>query len=653
MIDKQISNELKILALEMINNAGSGHSGSVLSCTDALYTLYTRHILTDGTKHILRDRFVLSNGHVCAALYSVLSGMGYLDFEEIKNFRKFGGLLTGHPEIEIQAVDCSTGPLGQGVADAVGMAIAETIMHEKFGCDHYTYCMFGDGCLQEGVAIEALSLAGLYKLNKLIFLYDKNDVTLDGNLEKSSSDDVVKKFKSMNLNVITCDGYDIEKIDKAIIKAKQSKEKPTVIILKTIIGKDTNLENNHKSHGAVYSIEEINKLKNKYKINNKFLQLSEETKNYLNNKKIEINAAFEERINVLNEFVVPNADLKKTKITEKIAIFNENLTKNKELLKKYNNFIKNEFKYKIKTIKEKLSTRDINNLILNELSKTNDNLVVLSADLSSSTKVKINDGGEYSAHNRLGKNIALGVREHSMGAIANGIALHGGLVPITSTFLVFSNYMMPAIRMAGIMNLPVIFTFSHSSAYDIADGITHVPVEQLDQLRLIPNISTFRVADSVETKAAYDWFYTNQKPMCLCVSKTATQPINAKEDMTGGAYYVTNEKASINIMASGTDVETALQLQFELKKENIIANVVSVISLEVFEKQNKQFKNKFLNKPLFVVETSTGVKYLKYTSEDKVFNITKFGISADSVNMRSYYGHDLQTLVNKIKKILK
>ncbi|MBR4999024.1 MAG: transketolase, partial [Clostridia bacterium] len=275
-----------------------------------------------------------------------------------------------------------------------------------------------------------------------------------------------------------------------------------------------------------------------------------------------------------------------------------------------------------------------------------------SADLSSSTKVKINDGGEYSATNRSGKNIAVGIREHAMGAIANGIALHGGLIPICSTFLVFSNYMLPAIRMAGIMNLPVIFTFSHSTAYDIADGITHVPVEQLDQLRLMPNITTFRPYDATEIKAVYDWFYNNKKPMCLCVSKTATTQINSKEDMSGGAYFVTNGRASLNIMASGTDVDIAMQVQFELKKENILANVISVLSLEVFENQTKTFKKQFLNKPLFVVETSTCAKYLKYTSEDKIFNLTKFGISADSVNMKTYYGHDLSTLVNKIKKLL-
>ena len=631
MLDKKVSNELKILALEMINNAGSGHSGSVLSCTDAIYTLYTRHILTNGKKHDLRDRFVLSAGHVCASLYSVLAGLGYVEFDEIKSFRKFGGKLTGHPEIEVDAVDCGTGPLGQGVANAVGMAIAETIMNNRFGASHFTYCLAGDGCLQEGVALEALSIAGLYNLNQFILLYDKNDVTLDGKLSISSNDNIEQKFKSMNFNVVTCDGYNIEKIDKAIIKAKQSKTKPTVIILKTKIGKDTSLEGCNKCHGAVYSVEEINKLKKLYNINNEYLSLNEETKNYLNNKEIEIN----------------------TKFNEKINNFNENLKKNKELLKKYNYFLNNSSHYKIKLLKEKLSTRDANNLVLNDICKTKENIITLSADLSSSTKVFVKDGGNYSATNRLGRNIALGIREHAMGAIANGIALHGGLIPITSTFLVFSNYMLPAVRMAGIMNLPVLFTFSHSSSYEIADGITHIPVEQLDQIRLIPNITTFRPCDMAELKYAYDWFNENQKPMCLCISKTLTNPIISKEDMSAGAYFVTNDKADINIMSSGADIDIALNLKEELKKENIIANVISMVSLEVFEKQDKKTQAKFLNKPLFVVETSTCAKYLKYTDEKKIFNVSKFGISGDSASLKQYYGYDLKTMVNKIKKEIK
>lgn len=631
MLDKQISNELKILALEMINNAGSGHSGSVLSCTDAIYTLYTRHILTDGTKHMLRDGFVLSNGHVCASLYSVLAGLGYIDFNEIKSFRKFGGKLTGHPEIEVGPIDCSTGPLGQGVANAVGMAIAETIINKQFGADHHTYCMCGDGCLQEGVALEALSVAGLYKLNKFILLYDKNDVTLDGGLGISSNDNVELKFKSMNFNVIKVDGYNIEKIDKAIIKAKQSKNKPTVIILKTKIGKDTSLENSNKSHGCVYSKEDIEKLKKLYNINNEFLELNNETKIYLNNIKSEINLKFNERIKA----------------------FNENLEKNKEKLKKYNNFINNSFNYKIKLNKNKNELRKVNNEVLNQIAKTNENIVTLSADLSSSTKVMVNDGENYSADNRLGRNIALGIREHAMGAIVNGIALHGGIVPICSTFVVFSNYMLPAIRMAGIMNLPVIFTFSHSAGYEIGDGITHVPVEQLDQLRLIPNITTFRPYDMAECEASYNWFFKNLKPMCLCVSKTATEPVNSKEDMSAGAYFVTNDKADINIMSSGADVQISLEIKEELKKEKINANVISMLSLEVFENQPQKIKNKFLNKPLFVVESSSCVKYLKYTDANKIFNLTEFGVTGDSENLKKHFGFDLKTLVSKIKKEIK
>ena len=631
MLDKKISNELKILALEMINNAGSGHSGSVLSLGDAIYTLYTRHILTDGTKNMHRDRFVLSAGHACASLYAVLAGMGYLDFENIKSFRRYGGILAGHPEIEIEPVDCGTGLLGQGVANAVGMSIAETIMNKQFGVDHYTYCLAGDGCFEEGVALEALSVAGLYKLNKLIVLYDKNDITLDGKLCQSSTDNMKAKFKSMNLNVIECDGHNIEKIDKAIAKAKQSKEKPTVIILKTKIGKDTNLENSNKSHGAVYSTEEIEKLKKLYQINNEYLSLNEETKKYLINKKLEINS----------------------KLNEKINKFNEKIEKNKEKLKKYNYFINNPLKYKIKFDKEKTEIRKYNNKVLNQISMAQDNIVCLSADLSSSTKVMINEGGNYSAENRFGKNIAVGIREHAMGAIANGIALHGGLVPVTSTYLVFANYMMPAVRMASVMNLPVIFTFCHSSVYEVRDGITHIPVEHLDCLRLMPNLTTFRVNDMAECKAAYDWFFEFKKPMCLCVSKTATNPIESKEDMSVGAYFVSNDKADINIMSSGADVQIAMDVKNELQKENIKANVISMLSLEVFENQPLKVKNKFLNKPLFVIETSTCVKYLKYTDESKIFNVAKFGISGDSASIKQYYGYDLKTLVNKIKKEIK
>jgi len=630
MTDKRASEELKVLALEMINNAGSGHSGSVLSMTDALYTLYTRHVLTNGTKHQLRDRVVLSAGHACASLYAVLAGIGYLSLEDLKTFRQNKGKLTGHPEIDIEPIDCATGPLGQGVANAVGIAIAETIMNARFGESHYTYCIAGDGCMQEGVALEALSLAGLYNLNKFILLYDKNNVTLDGNLTQSNTDNFKQKFRAMNFNVIECDGYNIEKIDKAILKAKQSKTKPTIIILNTIIGKGTSLENSHKSHGVVYSVEEIEQLKKLQKNTNKKLDISDEAKVYLKIKKDEINAKF----------------------TEKISKFTENLNKNKQLLKKYNNFLENSKKYKIKLNNNKEEIRKINNNVLNQISLSQDNVVTLSADLSSSTKVLINEGGSYSAKNRLGKNIAMGIREHAMGAIANGIALHGGLVPITSTFISFSNYMMPSIRMACIMNLPVVFTFSHSTPYEMQDGVTHVPVEQLDQLRLIPNLTVFRPYDMAECAQSYDWFYANQKPMCLCVSKNKSEQINSNEDMSKGAYFVTKDKAQINIMASGSDLSIAMDVKKLLADLDVTSNIISVISLEVFDKQANSVKAKFLNKQLFVIESSTAMGYLKYVKPDHLFNINKFGITADSNALKSYFGIDAKTIVNKIKKIV-
>lgn len=629
MLEEKIVNELKILALEAINNAGSGHSGSVMSSGDALYTLYTRHLLRDSSDHMMRDRFVLSNGHDCAILYSVLAGLGYIDIKELSSFRKYGAMLSGHPEINIPGIDCSTGPLGQGVANAVGMAIAEAMLSEKFGGDHYTYCMVGDGCLEEGVAMEALSVAGLYGLNKFILLYDKNNITLDGKLSQSSTDDIAMKFRAMNFNVLECDGHNINKIDTAIIKAKKTKDKPTIIILNSIIGKDTALANSHLSHGKVYSREDINELRWKYKIDSDYLDLSEQCKNFLHDK---------------NEII-------KQDFNKKLSIFNENIAKNKNLLKIYKKFINNEFTYKVKINNKTQSTREANGVVLNDICKTVENIVVLSADLSSSTKVRINDGGDFSIKNRLGRNVAVGIREHAMGAIANGVALHGGLIPITSTFLTFSNYMMPAIRMASIMKLSTIFTFTHSSSYGTPDGVTHLPVEQLDQLRLIPNMTVFRPCDMSECASAYDWFISNKRPVCICLSRGDLPMYNRAIDMVG-AYYLTEDKASVNILSSGSEIRIAMVVK-ELLKDEITINVVSVPSIEVFEQAPRSYKNKILNKELFVIESSTAMKYLKYTDIDHIFNVSEFGITGNEQELLKYFELSAEIIAKKIKKILK
>lgn len=631
MTDKLISNEIKILGLESINNAGSGHSGSVLSCGDILYTLYTKHLITDGTKSMLRDRFVLSNGHACAGLYALLAGLGYFDVEELKNFRQYNGMLTGHPEIEIPGIDASTGPLGQGVANAVGMAIAESVMNAKFGLEHYTYCMAGDGCLEEGVALEALSIAGLYKLNKFILLYDQNNVTLDGKLNMSNTDNMVKKFISMNFNVIECgNGHSIRMINEAIVHAKRCKDKPSVIIFKTIIGKDTTLAGSHKSHGKVYSFEDIWSLRKKYAVNSPHLDLSNEAKRDLKLKR--------------------NLILEKFKIREEN--FNNLLKNDKNIEKLYKKYLNNDFKFKIKSNKKEMSTRDANNYALNEVSKTLENLLVLSADLSSSTKVKINEGGSYSAENRLGKNIAMGIREHAMGAIANGIALHGGFNVICSTFLTFSNYMLPPIRMAGIMNLPVMFVFSHSSVYDTVDGITHIPVEQLDQLRLIPNVSVARPCGLNECAVVYDWWKEMNSPLCVSLSRGTLPYFDKCENMSNGAYMLTNDKALVNIMASGSEISIAMEVKKDLAESGVAANVISVPSIEIFEKQDRTYKNKMLNKPLFVIESGTCVKYYKYAPAENIFNVCEFGRTGDEVNLKKHYGYDTQTISKKILKIV-
>ena len=630
-IDQKISNELKILALEEINNAGSGHSGSVLSAGDILYTLYTKHLLSDEKGNAIdRDRFVLSNGHACAGLYAILAGLNYFNITELKKFRQFNGLLTGHPEIEIPGIDASTGPLGQGVGNAVGMAIAESILNARFNLTHYTYCMVGDGCLEEGVGLEALSVAGLYKLNKFILLYDKNDVTLDGKLEKSNTDDMVMKFKSMNFNVLECNGHNIDEINNSITQAKQEKDRPTVIIFHTIIGKDTRLAGSNLSHGKVFSIEEIAELRNKLNVTSPILDLSEDTKQRLNKIKQEISKKYQKKSDRYSNF----------------------LDKNKELHKKYINFINNDFSYKEKEFIENSSTRQMNNKVLNEIAKEVENILVLSADLSSSTKVKIEQDSEYSATNRLGKNIAVGIREHAMGAIANGIALHKGFNVICSTFLTFSNYLLPAIRMASIMHLPIMFTFSHSSIYDTPDGITHLPVEQLDQLRLTPNLLVCRPFNSTEIYQSYNWLFTRNQPVCLCLSRGDIEYCPSNYEVIKGGYRLFIDNSTDGyILSSGSEIPLAIEVMDKLEgKYNL--NVVSMLSIEIFEEQTTRYKNSILSKPIFVIESSTAVKYLKYTNEDRIFAIKEFGSTGDEANLKKKYGFTSNTIAKKILKIL-
>ncbi len=630
-IDQKISNELKILALEEINNAGSGHSGSVLSAGDILYTLYTKHLLSDEKGNAIdRDRFVLSNGHACAGLYAILAGLNYFNITELKKFRQFNGLLTGHPEIEIPGIDASTGPLGQGVGNAVGMAIAESILDARFNLTHYTYCMVGDGCLEEGVGLEVLSVAGLYKLNKFILLYDKNDVTLDGKLEKSNTDDMVMKFKSMNFNVLECDGHNIDEINNSITQAKQEKDRPTVIIFHTIIGKDTRLAGSNLSHGKVFSIEEIVELRNKLNVTSPILDLSEDTKQRLNKIKQEISKKYQKKSDRYSNF----------------------LDKNKELHKKYINFINNDFSYKEKEFIENSSTRQMNNKVLNEIAKEVENILVLSADLSSSTKVKIEQDSEYSATNRLGKNIAVGIREHAMGAIANGIALHKGFNVICSTFLTFSNYLLPAIRMASIMHLPIMFTFSHSSIYDTPDGITHLPVEQLDQLRLTPSLLVCRPFNSAEIYQSYNWLFTRNQPVCLCLSRGDIEYCPSNYEVIKGGYRLFIDNSTDGyILSSGSEIPLAIEVMDKLEgKYNL--NVVSMLSIEIFEEQTTRYKNSILSKPIFVIESSTAVKYLKYTNEDRIFAIKEFGSTGDEANLKKKYGFTSNTIAKKILKIL-
>lgn len=629
MTDIQVLNELKILALEAINNAGSGHSGSALSSADVLYTLYTRHLLNDGGNDINRDRFVLSNGHACAMLYSVLAGLNYFDVGELKHFRQFGGMLKSHPEISIPGVDCNTGPLGQGIANAVGMAIAETIMNAHFGLNHFTFCMTGDGCLQEGVGLEALSIAGLYNLNKFILLYDKNDVTVDGALSLSCNENIEAKLQAMNFNVLNCDGHNIEQIDRAISTAKQSKNKPTAIIFNTIMGKDTKLENLSSCHAKCFESADIQLLRKQLKVGSPVLNLTKDAKQFLAAKKQKILENFKKRVQNLN-----------------------NLLNSGAKMQKFRNFLNNDFCFELKDGEQNLSIKELNHLALNQFAGQVENMLALSADLATRTGVLIENGGWYSATNRLGKNIAMGIREHAMGAIANGIVLHGGLNVATSTYLTFSNYMLPPIRMAGIMHTKALFTFSCATAYDSQDGVAHLPIEQLDQLRLTPNLAVFRPACMAELSACYNHFLTTNNPTCLCLTRVKLPQIAPNKNANKGAYKLSSANVDFNIMASGAEVKLALEVK-ELLKNKVKIGVISVPCLEVFEQQSSAYKKQILAKPIFVVESGTAVKYLKYTAEQNIFNVQTYGSSGNEKSLRQFFGLTAEHIAKKILKILK
>ena len=649
-IQKSI-NYLKSLTAETISNAKSGHTGSALGASTIMFTLFRDHLKFNpkNPKFFNRDRFVMSAGHASALYYSLLHMFGYdVTIDDLKSFRKYGSKTPGHPELEVvPGVETSTGPLGQGIANAVGLAIAESIFEAKFNkpnyeiFSNYTYCYHGDGCLMEGVAVEACSLAGALKLNKLVLLYDDNNITIDGKRTLANTENTAQKFEAMGWNVIEVkDGHNYTACTKAMQQAKSS-TKPTIIIFKTIIGIGTSKEGTEKVHAYPLPAEELAEFKKKLNTPESFFVPQDVYE--LCNMRVKNNQLFEHTWNVI---LSNYAETYPEEYHELCELFKPKKFNYKSLL---NSLLK----------MPEMAGRDLSKIIINELAKVYNSLVGGTADVGASTKAVIENGGDYSAENRLGRNIHYGIREHSMGAIANGIALYAGLHTFDSTFLAFANYMIPPIRMRSMMKLPVLSIFTHDSVDVGQDGPTHQPIEQVGQLRQIVDYLTYRPATAAEAVAGYKIFFENKKPMALIFSKSKLKHFETAtiEDAEKGGYVLldTAKNPKIEIFATGKDVELAVNVANSLKGVGV--RVISMPCESLFASQSAAYKNKvLLEKPVLkvAIEASNDPIWYKYVGEDGlVVSVASYQSSGGSDEVYNKAGFNTENVLKLIKKKLK
>lgn len=658
-IDKKIVDVIKSLGIDMIDKAGSGHPGIVLSAAPIIYTLYSKHLMVNpkDDKWLNRDRFIMSAGHGSALLYSTLFMAGFdISLEDLKNFRQINSKTPGHPEINVTpGVDMSTGPLGQGFASAIGMAIAEKYLSANYNLkinntqynifDHNIYVLCGDGDLMEGVTNEAASLAGTLKLDNLIVLYDSNDTSLDSKNDVTFTENVMEKFKSLNWNTIYVkNGENIDDIDKAITQAKKS-DKPTIIEVKTVIGKGSLFEGTNKAHGTLLDKEDIERLKNKMGIRNiPFTPSNDAVEEFRIKIGNRVNSVYDKWNDMYKEYtdIVDNDTRRDLKIL------------NGDIPKIDLSFLPKKFDENLKE-----SLRVLNGQFLNIISKSSKLLIGGSADLSSSTKTYINDGGIFSKNNYAGRNILFGVREHAMGAILNGISLYN-IRTFGSTFLSFSDYIKPAIRMSALMNLPVTYVFTHDSIDIGEDGPTHQPIEQLTMLRSIPNLTVYRPCDAKELIGCITNLNQTKSPSCLILSRNAVSIQNNSNSIKveQGAYIIKREKGKLNgiIIATGSEVETAVKISDELEENKLGIRVISMPSLNIFNQQKEEYKNEILPVGIrkIVLEASNTVGLEQFVYGDKyIINITNYGKSGKKDDVLKEMNFDYETIKNRIKELVR
>ena len=652
-IDELAIATIRSLCIDEVNQANSGHPGMALGSAPLMYTLFTKHLVSDPKEPnwYNRDRFVLSAGHASALLYAMLHVAGYpLSLEELKRFRQIDSLTPGHPEFKhTPGVDASSGPLGQGIAQAVGLAMAEAAVQAQYPegqciMNHYTYVLCGDGCLQEGISQEAISLAGHQKLNKLILLYDANKVTLDGPFELSFSEDVKGRFLASEWNVLDVeDGNDIEAIDAAIAKAKLSKEKPTLIIVHTVIGYGSAKQGTNKVHGSPLGVEDGKHAKvDVYGFDHEDFYVPQEVYE-------EFNSTLGERGK--NARLAWENELKAYEDQHYIELMQFLKVKNLDIRdlipEEYPEFVPG----------SSVSTRVASGKALNYYMKALPNLIGGSADVAGSVMTKLDERANFDPEHRDGRNVNWGIREHAMAAAMNGMLLHGGVRAYGGCFCVFADYLKPAIRMAALSHLPAIYLFSHDGLAIGEDGPTHEPIEQLAMLRSTPWIRVIRPADERETYAA--WRLALQSvdtPTCLILSRQNLPLLEGScpKGVEKGAYVISPEKkeAQFILIATGSEVSMAIEAQKALLEEGIDVRVVSMPSWEIFEEQNEAYKKEVLSLPRekrVSVEIQSTFGWERYA--DHQFGVNRFGYSGKAKDVYHKLGFTVEKLVKLVESI--
>lgn len=658
-IDQVAVNTLRFLSIDEVEKAKSGHPGFPLGTAPLMYTVWDRFMNYNpkDPNWFNRDRFILSPGHGSALYYAMLHLAGYdVSIEQLKNFRQWGSITPGHPEYGVTpGVDASTGPLGHGFAMGVGFAIAETMLAVKYNkpgfevVNHYTYGLTSDGDQMEGVTSEAASLAGTLGLGKLIYLYDDNHITIEGDTEIAFREDVGKRFEAYGWQVLrVADSEDIDALENAIKEAKADTEHPSLIIVRTHIGYGSPKQDNASCHGEPLGAEGVAKTKEAadWPVGQSFY-VPVTVRKHFDDKLAacaEKQAAWEA---LLADYKVVYPELGK-ELEERIK--GDVLVSRSDLEAVFNDI-------------EGISTREAGGEVLQKLSMQLPQLVGGSADLGPSNKTVMKTCGYYSKDDRTGRNIHFGVREHAMGKALNGIALHGGFIPFGGTFLVFADFMRPAVRMAALMGLRSIFVFTHDSIAVGEDGPTHQPVEHAMSLRVIPNLCVIRPADALETAMAWQTACLNQhKPTALLLSRQKLPVLHKYaaviHDNAGKGAYVLDAgqgKAKAVIIATGSEVHLALEAQAKLAEEGICVSVVSMPSWDMFEMQSEEYKKSVLPEglPKVAVEAGVTLGWSRYTgSEDNVVGINKFGASAPGGTVMKEYGFTAENVAAKVKSLL-